>query len=190
MKITIEDIRKLNPCYDPSKYMKDGQKVTVQQILRSKKVPPGDRLWVVCREKFINKEILFKFAENCCWQIVGLLPDDEQLEHRNILLTIRLGRETNDYKLLDKARNAAGSAVWDGIWNAAWDAVWNAAGNAVWNAAGNAARDGARNAARDAARNAGRDEFCLMLADMIDGKMDQELDKMFLMDRLNKEGLL
>ena len=138
VKLTIADIRNLGPCYEPSRYLSTNWAGTIQDILRMDNTPPGDRLLVACHERFINKETLFKFAENCCWQIVGKLPKNEQLEYCNILSIFRIARETGD------------------------------------------------DAARDAARDAAWGEFCLMLADMVDGK-EIGLDDMFLMDRLQNE---
>ncbi len=142
--ITLQQIKDLDPCYNPAKYAPDNWEGTAQDILRDKRVPPDDRLWVVCREEFIGKDLLFKFAENCCGQIVNYLPEDEQLEYCNVLSIIRIAREDNDHELRDAAWGAARGAAWDAAWGAAWDAAWGAAG----------------------------DEFCYMLADMIDGTFE------------------
>jgi hypothetical protein len=44
---TIDDIRKYNPCYDPTRYLPEGWTGTAIDILNVKECPVRDRLWVV-----------------------------------------------------------------------------------------------------------------------------------------------
>lgn len=185
-EITYNDIKNLNPCYDPIKYIGKNWKGTLQDILRMSEVPPEDRLWVTCHEEFIDKELLFKFAENCCWQIVNYLPDNEQLEYCNLLCIIRLSRETNDQNIRHTARytarHTARHTAWYSAMGAAKDAVRDTARDTVWYTAWDVIRGVAWNAAWDATMDAAKDEFCLMLADMIDGTFKD----FYLIDRLTK----
>lgn len=52
--LTIDDIRSLNCCYDPTKYLDENWEGSVLDIVNMSKVPSRDRLWVVCREQFIG----------------------------------------------------------------------------------------------------------------------------------------
>lgn len=170
--ITIADIRDIGPCYNPSKYLKEDWNGSIQDILRMKNVPADDRLWVACNKQFISEDLLFKFSEQCCWEIVGFLPEDEQLKYCNILCIIRLARETSDDDLRYAARNAAGNAAGNVAWNVAWNAARNVARSAAWSAARNAARNVARSAAwgsaGGSAGSAKSNDFCFLLAGMID----------------------
>lgn len=189
--MNIEDIRSLKPCYDPSKYLSESWQGSVQDILRMKNIPPQDRLWACCNEGFIAKDILFKFAENCCWQIVNTLPDNKQLEYCNILCILRFARDTNDKELRIAAGYAAWYAAGDEARDATRSAAESAAGYAAESAAGCAAWYAARSADGSAAGSAAGDELCFMLADMIEG-VEFNDDNMYLLSRLEeiKEGEL
>lgn len=53
--ITIEHIRELGCCYDPSKYLPEGWAGTALDIIEMNNIPTRDRLWVLCREQFIGE---------------------------------------------------------------------------------------------------------------------------------------
>lgn len=46
---TIDDIRKLHPCYDPKRYLPNDWKGTLVDILKIDNCPAKDRVWVVVR---------------------------------------------------------------------------------------------------------------------------------------------
>ena len=66
--ITIQDLRDLDPCYDPTKYLPEDWKGNLIDILDVKDCPVKDRLWVVLRKEFIDEKTLHllacDFAEN------------------------------------------------------------------------------------------------------------------------------
>jgi len=59
---TINDIRKLGPCYDPSRHAPEDWTGTALDVLKAKQIPPADRLWVVLHEGWIDGRIMRLFA--------------------------------------------------------------------------------------------------------------------------------
>ena len=166
--MNVQDIRNLNPCYDPSKYLKEDWVGSVQDILRMSDVPPYDRLWVCCRNEFIKEDLLFKFSEQCCWEIVEFLPEDDQLEYCNILCIIRYAREIKCDETLYAAKSATRYAAEFATKSVAESAAEYAAEFAAEHAADLAAELAARYAAKSASMYKWCDYFCHLLADMID----------------------
>jgi hypothetical protein len=64
-KLTIKDIRDLNPCYDPSVYLSEDWTGTVLYILEMDNVPAADRIWVVLR--LIDRFTVEVFALDCAF---------------------------------------------------------------------------------------------------------------------------
>jgi hypothetical protein len=62
-KITIKDIRALEPCYDPSKYLSENWTGTVEDILLLEECPAEDRIWVAVR--LVPRFIAECFAIDC-----------------------------------------------------------------------------------------------------------------------------
>jgi len=154
--ITLADVRSWRPCYDPAKWLPQGEtdwSGTALDILDRKQVPAADRLWAVLRREVLDDATL----RLCACAIVretplgdgrrvwDLLTDDRSRRVVEVVEQYARG-EASDAELAAAgaaaraaARAAAGAAAWD-----AW-----AAGDAAWAAAGAAAR-----AARAAARAA------------------------------------
>jgi len=169
--ITLADVRSWRPCYDPAKWLPQGEtdwSGTALDILDRKQVPAADRLWAVLRREVLDDATL----RLCACAIVretplgdgrrvwDLLTDDRSRRVVEVVEQYARG-EASDAELAAAgaaaraaARAAAGAAAWD-AW-AAGDAAWaaaRAAARAAW-AAGDAAW-AAGDAAGAAARAAG-----------------------------------
>ncbi len=160
-QITASDVRNWKPCYNPNRYAIEGKKFTTIDVLKNKRVPPNDRLWVVCREELISKRTLRLFAIDCARSSAQYVDEDEQLHLLNILeiLEVHLDEES-----FDEIRAAARVAARDAARDAAGDAAWTAARDA----ASAAARDAAWAAVWAAASGAAIEESILILIEMIE----------------------
>jgi len=137
-------IRSFKPCYDPIKYFKDDEELTVLSILNRKDISFEDRLWCILRNEFVSEKLMRLFAVWSARQVQHLMSDQRSLNALDISEKFANGSATSDELY------AAGAAARDAAWAAAWDA----ARAAAWDAARAAARDAAGAAARDAARAA------------------------------------
>jgi hypothetical protein len=141
-QITFQEIRELNPCYDPAKFLSEDWTGTVIDILNVKECPAEDRLWVVLREEFIDAKTLRLFAVWCAREALKLVenPDVRSIDACNVAERYANGEATDEE--LSAAWDAA-SAAWDAAsdtWaaRAAWAASAARAASAAWDA--NAAR--------------------------------------------------
>jgi hypothetical protein len=132
---TIDDIRQLEPCYDPAKYLPEDWTGTALDILQVIDCLPQDRLWVVCHEGWIDDRTLRLFAVWCARQALSLIdnPDPRSVAACNVAERYANGRASNEE--LAAARDAA----WGATNGAARGAVLAAASKAASNAAGGAA---------------------------------------------------
>lgn len=141
---TIDDIRNLRPCYDPSRYLAEDWTGTALDVLDVKDCPAADRIWVA----------------------IGMMPGNDRRRAACCFVRhtpIGDGRTVWDLLTDDRSKKAVEVAEWfaDGEatereLDAAWDAAWNVAGaaaGAAWAATRAAARDAA-DAAWAAARAA------------------------------------
>ena len=163
--MTIQDIRDMDPCYDPGEYLPEDWEGSVIDILNIADCPAKDRLWVVLREKFIDAKTLRLFAVWCAREALKLIdkPDPRSIAARDVAERYANGEATADE--LAAARDAAGAAAWvaarasalaathatheaaggaarASALAAAWVAVraaWSAAGDAAWDTAWTAA---------------------------------------------------
>ena len=151
---TIQDIREMDPCYDPMQYLPEDWTGTALDILNVEDAPAQDRLWVVCHQGWIDDRTLRLFAVWCARESMKLAdnPDPRSIAACDVAERYANGEATKDE--LAAARDAARAAS---VWAAAWDAAWDAAWAAAWYAASAAARAAARAAAWAAARDAARD---------------------------------
>jgi hypothetical protein len=140
-KITLQEIRELNPCYDPAKYLPENWTGTVIDILNVNECPANDRLWVVLNERFIDAKTLRLFAVWCAREALKLVanPDARSVEACNVAERYAKGEAT------DEELDAARAASW---------------------AAASAARAAADAAASGAARAAARAEWAVSAAAM------------------------
>jgi hypothetical protein len=150
-QITLQQIRDLSPCYDPTKYLPENWTGTVIDILNVEACPAKDRLWVVLREDFIDAKTLRLFAVWCAREALKLIdnPDHRSVESCNVAERYANGDATDDE--LSAAYSAACSAPY------------YAASYAASSAAMAAARDAALAAAWDAARDAQINQLKIML---------------------------
>ena len=135
-QITLQEIRELNPCYDPAKFLPEDWTGTVVDILNVEDCPAEDRIWVVLREEFIDAKTLRLFAVWCAREALKLVenPDVRSIEACNVAERYANGEATDEE--LSAAAWAA-SAAWAG---SAARAAWAArAARAAW--AASAARD-------------------------------------------------
>jgi len=71
--ITIADIRALEPCYDPIKYVDSDWQGTPIDVLKMARVPAQDRLWVATR--FLNQKTQRLFAIFCARHVLKTLGE-------------------------------------------------------------------------------------------------------------------
>ena len=157
--ITYSQLLLYDPCWSHSaagrkrlQYYSNklGGKANALDILRLRRVPAGDRLWVVLREDLIPAKLLHEFGCWCADEALKLIdnPDPRSVE------AVRAKRQWLRGEITDAALERARAAAWVAVWvarAAAWaaqDAAW-AAQDAAW-----AAEIDVRAAAREAAQAA------------------------------------
>jgi hypothetical protein len=145
-QITLQEIRELNPCYDPAKFLPEDWTGTVVDILNVEDCPAEDRIWVVLREEFIDAKTLRLFAVWCAREALKLVenPDVRSIEACNVAERYANGEATDEE--LSAAAWAA-SAAWAG---SAARAAWAARAGSAARAARAARAAWAASAARDA----------------------------------------
>jgi hypothetical protein len=74
---TLNDIRALKPCYDPTQFLPENWVGTVADILRVKDCPAHDRLWVVLHPGWIDAPTLRLFAVWCARQALALMSQPD-----------------------------------------------------------------------------------------------------------------
>ena len=136
---TIQDIREMDPCYDPTKYLPENWIGTALDILNVEDAPAQDRLWVVCRQGWIDDRTLRLFAVWCAREALEMIDDPDP---RSVAACDVAERYANG-EATDKELAAASAAASD----AARAAASTAARAAAWAAASTAARAAARAAA-------------------------------------------
>ena len=105
---SLGDIRKLNPCYDPTRYLEESWTGTLVDILRVTDCPAEDRIWVVAG--FLDDRTNRLFAVWCARNALSLIdnPDPRSIAACDIAERYANGVATN-YELA-AARYAAGDA--------------------------------------------------------------------------------
>ncbi len=63
--LTLDDLRKSKPCYDPTKYLPEGWTGTLVDMLDTYDCPPGDRLYVARKCLQLSDKVLRLFAVKC-----------------------------------------------------------------------------------------------------------------------------
>jgi hypothetical protein len=166
-KFTIEDIRNMRPCYDPSRYLPEDWCGTALDILNMENAPARDRLWVVLHESIIDDRTMRLFAVWCAREALKKVkdPDPRSVNACNVAERYANGKASS--KELAVARAAAEAATWDAVGAVVRDAAWDAAGAEAWNAAWNAAWAVAEAAAQATARAAAWDARVAQLKKML-----------------------
>ena len=128
-QLTIKDIRDLEPCYDPAKYIPENWQGTLVDILKIDECRPQDRLWVVT--KLLDDKTNRLFAVWCAREALKLVdnPDKRSIEACDVAEKFANGEASKEE--LAAARAAAAWVAWD-AWDAGDAAAWAAA---AWAAA-------------------------------------------------------
>ena len=119
---TIDDIRKLKPCYDPGLYLPEDWTGTALDILKFDAAPAEDRLWVVLHTGWIDDKTLRLFAVWCTREALKLIdnPDPRSVDAVDVAERYANGDATDDE--LAAACDAACDAAWAAAKAAARDA--------------------------------------------------------------------
>jgi len=155
--ITVSQIMAWGPC---PKWPKErvrrviGRGRTIEQILRARRIPHADRIWVACHKGAVSDRVLRLFACDCAERALrrerraGREPDPRSWE------AVRVARRYADGDATAAELAAAGAvagavaeaaassaaraaAAWAAAWAAweeAWVAAWEAAHAAAWEA--------------------------------------------------------
>lgn len=147
---TIQDIRALQPCYDPGKYLPTGWSGNALNLAEDTCIPMKDVFWVIMRPGLVPEGIQRRFAAWCAAEalFVAKVEDRRSWDGVKAAISFSLGNRSN------AARDAAGDAAQAAAWAVAGDAARAAARAAAWAAAGDEARNAAGAAAWAAAGNA------------------------------------
>ena len=156
---TLSDIRALQPCYDPTRYLPEDWRGTIIDGLQLEHVPATDRIWVAIR--LLDDRTNRLFAVWCAREALALIgnPDPRSVAACDVAERYANGLATRDELAAagDVARAAAWTVAWVAARAAARDVAWVAARAAAWDIAGGAARAAARDVSGVAARAAARD---------------------------------
>jgi hypothetical protein len=132
---TIDDIRKLKPCYDPVRYLPENWQGTALDILRVTEWPPRDRLWVVINKGWIDDETIHLFAVWCARQALA------SFEHFSLYDNYASACDIAERRMHQNATLAEINAALETTWLAARDELWDAALDTAWAATMDPARN-------------------------------------------------
>jgi len=177
-KITLDQIRSFNPCYDPAKYLPENWEGTVLDVLNIIDCPAEDRLWVVLRKEFFTDKQLRLFAVWCARQALAIPGNESEVCSNTCDVAERYANGEATHEELAAARVAAWAAARDASRVAARVAAWAAARVAAWAAAMDAAWAAARDASRVAARVAA---WAAARAAAWDAAMDAQIEHLKIM---------
>ncbi len=169
-RMTIEDIREHDPCYDPIQFLPENWTGTALDILQIDDCPAEDRLWVVTHPGWIDDIVLRQWIRWCALQVIDLW--DAQDVVREYLET---GNEELQNVAWVAAWAAAGTAAGgDAASAAARDAASTVTSAATWSVASAAARD----AVKVAARVGAGDEWGVAGTTAWDAACDAQVEKL------------
>ena len=138
VKFSIEDVRSWHPCYDPSRYAANAWTGTVVDVLRHKKIPAYDKLWLVLRKELLEASLLRRFAIAQAKTCLERVKNKKEFD-RILQVSLRFSSGKVSKAELDAARHtawsAAGFAAKSAAGCAAESAAWYAAESAAWDAA-------------------------------------------------------
>ena len=205
VKITTDLMLSWDPCYGQEESRKKWLQAfpsgaaTPLEVAKTRKLPAGDRLWVLLREGVLPDALLREFAADCADHALELhgggLTDEQLADCYGAAGLAALEAAGAEISQEDRvvacdaawaaAGAAAGAAAWDAAGAAARAAAWDAARAAAWAAARAAAgaatrasgwaaaRSEVRAAARAAARAAESRAQVAHLADLIERQMSR-----------------
>ena len=136
--ITLEDLRNLNPCYDPATKLGNGWSGTLLDILNGSRIPDDDKIWAVT--KLLDEKTARLFAVHCAKEAIKNIKD--KVDER-IIKCIEVAEKFANGQASDEERYAAESAARSAARSAAWSAAWSAAESAARSAAWSAAESAA-----------------------------------------------
>ena len=130
-KVTIQQIRNFNPCYDPVKYLPEDWEGTAMDILNITDCPQEDRLWVVLRNEFFSDKELRLFAVWCARQALAIPGNESEICSNTCDVAERYanGEATKEELAAAMAAMDARDSAWDSAWAtmaAARDSAWAA----------------------------------------------------------------
>ena len=140
MKITYAQIKALDPCYDPSKFIPVDYEGTLIDILKMTNVPVKERLWIVVQHTNMTDKQLHLYGLACA-RMAEQYTTDLRVKECNDTTEAYINGRTTIGQLI-AAESAAWSA-WSAAWSAAESAAWSAAESAAWSAAWSAAESAA-----------------------------------------------
>jgi hypothetical protein len=109
---TYADIVSWEPCYSPSRYLKEDWSGNALDILRIKEIPIKDKFWVVLRQDIIDEKTLRLFAVWCARQTQHLMKDQRLLTALDVVEKFATGQATIEefWQARRDAANAAAAA--------------------------------------------------------------------------------
>lgn len=141
MKLIINNelIRGLEPCYNPSRYVKDeAETLPVLEWVAKYRgiVPDKDIIWLLCHEEFLSDKNLRLFAVWCARKTLKLVknPDSRSVEACNVA-ELYANDEATDEELKAACSTAYDAASRDAVYHAAYWAAYPVAADAAARAA-------------------------------------------------------
>lgn len=97
-QLTIQDIRDLNPCYSPNKFLPEDWSGDIMDILKLEQVPAKDRIWVVVRQEFMSDRELKLFGLACA-RTLKQYAHDSDIKYCNDILEANIYGFATDTEL-------------------------------------------------------------------------------------------
>ena len=160
----LEDIRKLNPCYDPTRYLPEDWEGSISDILRLDACPEKDRIWVAVR--LIDEKTARLFAVWCAREALARVSNPDRRSIAACDVAERYAHGEASIEELEKAAAATAYAAYAATAYAA-----NAAATAYAAYAAAAAAYAAANAT--AACAAERQKQVAKLLEMVEGRSEK-----------------
>lgn len=108
MQLNNNLIRTFNPCYDPVRYFKDQDNYSMIDLLKDKRIPAKDRLWVCVRNELMSDLQLKYYGLECAKLSLKYTKDNRVKKCLNVVSKYLKGKANIDE--LRAAREAAWSA--------------------------------------------------------------------------------
>jgi hypothetical protein len=108
--VKLDDIRKLNPCYDPNRYLPENWEGSVSDILRLAECPEKDRIWVAVR--LIDEKTARLFAVWCAREALARVSNPDPRSIAACDVTERYAHGEASIEELEKASAAAAYAAY------------------------------------------------------------------------------
>jgi len=106
---TIDDIRKMQPCYDPSRYLPEDWRGDAITILDDPYIPELDKIWVV--RNWLPERTLRLFAVWCARRALSLVADPDPRSVAACDVAEKFANGEASKADLQTAREAAAAAI-------------------------------------------------------------------------------